>query len=808
MLSDLRVAWRTLRKMPGFTVTAATALALGIGANAAIFSLVNQVLLNPAGISQPGRVVALRVRYDKLNLKSIGVSTTDFADVRDSRTLFEHTALINLGDFNYTGGDSPERLQGASVSQEWFDVFGAKPALGRVFTDQEDQPNANQVVVLSYAAWKRLFGGDASVLGRTIPLNERPYRIIGVMGPDFRWPRAVDLWAPTGLGREAFTEANRFNEGYAAFARLRPGVSIDRANAYIQVLANRLKNSGTRGAAYAKDSAWGMFAVPMTDFVAGNTRRPLLILLGAVGFVLLIVCANVAGLMLARTTGRAREIAVRAALGAGRWRLVRQTAAESLLLALAGTAGGLALGYAGIRVLLLLAPENSAAGISARIDLPVLLFTVAAAIVSALLFSLAPAWQMGTVRAGEILKGSGRSGMSGRGRQRLRSTLVVGETALALMLLVGAGLFLRSLARVEDVRPGFEPAGVMTAGLTLPRTRYPDTAKRIAFYHALADRLAAAPGVAIAALGLPLPFSGNDSSASFQIKEKPTGPGDPGPHGNIRLVSPGYFQALGIPLKSGRTFTDQDSETTERVAVIDENLARQYWPGENPIGQHIAGGAPGRQLAVIVGIVGHINHSDLAADTGKGVYYYSMWQTAAPFTSIVLKTPGDPAALAPGIREAVHAVDPAQPVSQLKTLADMVASSLAPRRFVVRLLGFFAAVALLMAALGLYSVISYSVAQRTQEIGIRVALGAQREAVLRLVVGQGVRLSMAGAALGLAGSILAGRWLKSQLFEVSAFDPLTFGSMALVLIAAAFVASYIPARRAMQVDPSEALRYE
>ena len=808
MLSDLRVAARTLRKMPGFTGTAVAALALGIGANAAIFSLVNQVLLNPSGVSDPSRIVAVRAKYDKLNLKSISVSVPDFADVRDSRTLFEHTALLSAGDFNYTGGSAPERLQGASVSLEWFDVFGARPALGRVFTAQEDQPNVNQVVVLSYAAWKRLFGGDPSVLGRTIALNERPYRIIGVMGPEFRWPRAVDLWAPVGLARDAFTEPNRFNESYTAFARLRPGVSFDRANAYIQVLANRLKNSGTRGAAYARDAAWGMFAVPMTDFVAGNTKRPLLILLGAVGFVLLIVCANVAGLMLARTTGRAREIAVRAALGAGRWRLVRQATAESLLLALAGAVAGLALGYAGVRALLLLAPEEAAIGIGARIDLPVLLFTVGAALASALLFGLAPAWQIGAVRAGEVLKGSGRSGMSGRGRQRLRSTLVVGETALALMLLVGAGLFLRSLARVEEVRPGFEPRGVMTAMLTLPRTRYPDNPKRIAFYQALADRLSAAPGVTSAALSMLLPFSGNESSASFQIKEKPTGAGDPGPHGDIRLVSPGYFQTLGIPLKSGRSFTAQDTENTERVAVIDENLARQYWPGENPIGQHIAGGAPGRQFAVIVGVVGHINHSDLAADTGKGVYYYPMWQVAAPLTSIVLKTPGDPAALAGAIRDAVRAVDPAQPVSQLKTLADMVSSSLGPRRFVVRLLGFFAVVALLMAALGLYSVISYSVAQRTQEIGIRVALGAQRESVLRLVVGQGVKLAMAGAALGLFGSILAGSWLKSQLFEVSAFDPLTFASMALVLIAAAFVASYLPARRAMQVDPSEALRYE
>jgi predicted permease len=807
MLHDLRVSVRTLGRSPGFALTAVGALALGIGANAAIFSLVNQVLLNPAGVSQPGRVVAVRAKYDKLNLRSISVSVPDFADVRESRDTFEHAAIVQQGDFNYTGGDAPERLQGASVSLEWFDVFGAKPQLGRVFTADEDQPNANQVAVLSQAAWRRLFGGDPGVLGKTIALNERPYRIIGVMGPEFRWPRATDLWVPLGLARDAYSENNRFNESMTAFARMRPGIPFERANALIQMLCERLKRTGTRGATYAANSDWGMFAVPMTDFIAGDTRKPLLILMGAVGFVLLIACSNIAGLMLARTTGRAREIAVRTALGAGRWRLMRQTMSESILLAAAGAIAGLAVAYAGVRVLLLLAPERATAGLAAGLDVKVLLFTALSTALSAALFGLVPAWQIGNLDANEVLKGTGRSGMSGRGRQRLRAGLVVCETALALMLLVGAGLFLRSLARVEDVRPGFDPNGVMTASLTLPRTRYPDNERRIAFYHALADRLSGIPGVTAAALGLPLPFSGNESSASFRIQEKPTGAGDPGPHGDVRVITPAYFQALGIPLKSGRYFTDQDREGTERVAIIDENLARQYWQGTNPIGFHISGGARGGP-ATIIGVVGHVRHSDLAADTGKGVYYYSMWQTAAPFTQMAVKTPRDPATLAAPIREAVRAVDAAQPVSQFKTMQDLVANSLAPRRFVVQLLGFFAIVSLLMAALGLYGVISYSVTQRTQEIGIRVALGASRRAVLALVVGEGVQLALLGAAIGLAASVASGRWLRSQLFEVTAFDPLTFLAMALVLVGAAFLASYIPARRAMAVHPTEALRYE
>ena len=446
MLHDFRISIRTLLRSPGFGLTAIAALALGIGANAAIFSLVNQVLLNPAGVSHPDRVAAVRIKYDKLNLSSIPVSVPDFADVRDSRETFQHAAVVRLGDISYTGGDAPQRLQGAMASVEWFDVFGAKPQIGRVFTAGEDQPNANQVAVLAYATWRRLFGADPGIVGRTISLNENPYRVIGVMGADFRWPRETDVWVPLGLARDAYAEGNRFNESLVAFARMRPGVPFEKANALIQMMGDRLKRSGTRGAAYAADSAWGMFAVPMTDFIAGDTRKPLLILMGAVGLVLLIACSNIAGLMLARTSGRAREIAVRTALGAGRWRLMRQTLAESVLLAGAGAMAGLALAYGGARVLLLLAPENATAGLSAGIDLQVLLFTVIATLLSAVLFGLAPAWQIGKLDAIEILKGTGRSGMSGRGRQRLRAALVVSETALALMLLVGAGLFLRSLA--------------------------------------------------------------------------------------------------------------------------------------------------------------------------------------------------------------------------------------------------------------------------------------------------------------------------------------------------------------------------
>lgn len=813
MLSDLRLAARGLWKSPGFSVTALGALALGIGANAAIFSVVNQVLLNPAGVSHPERVVALRAKYDKLNLTSIPVSVPDFAQARDSRNVFEHTAILRGGDFNYTGTGgavtAPERLQGASVSVEWFDVFGARPMLGRIFRPEEDQPDANQEVVLAYATWRRLFGGDPQIAGKTMTLNDRIYRVIGVMGPEFRWPREAELWTPLGLAASEYSPNNTFNESYLGFARLRAGVLFERANPWMQVLADRVRRSAGRGPAYARDSGWGMFAVPLTDFLAGDTRKPLLILLGAVGFVLLIACSNIAGLMLARTTGRAREIAVRVAMGAQRWALMRQTLAESFLLAASGALAGLALGNAGVRLLLALAPEDAAAGLTPRLDVHVLWFTAAASALSALLFGLAPAWQIARIEPNEILKGSGRSGMTGRGRQRLRSTLVVCETALALLLLVGAGLFLRSLSNLQVVNPGFQPRGVMTAELSLPVSHYPDDARRIPFFRAVTERLAATPGVLAAGMGIPLPFSGSEGSASFSILEKPTGPNDPGPHGDIRMVSPDYFKALGIPLKQGRWFTDQDRADTQWVAVVDENLARQYWPGMSPVGQHIRGGVDAKgQWATIIGVVGHVHHSSLASDTGKGVYYYSMWQRPAPFTAIVAKTGGDPARFAAAIRQAVFAVDPAEPVHDLKTMQLLVENSLAPRRFVVRLLSFFAAAALLLAALGLYGVIGYSVAQRTQEIGIRVALGAGKRSVLGMVIGQGVRLALVGTGIGFAASVALAGWLRTQLFGIGAFDPLTLVATAAVLIGAAVLASYIPARRAMKVNPVEALHWE
>lgn len=805
--SDLRLAARTLLKTPGFSITAVAALALGIGANTAIFSVVNEVLLNPAGVSNPERIVALRVKYDKLALSSIPVSLPDYTDVRNSTRMFESAAILNAGDYNYTGSGMPERLQGASVSLDWFRVCGARPRLGRIFSPEEDKPNANQVVVLSYPAWKRLFGQDAGVLGRTLELNQKPYRVVGVMGPEFRWPANVDLWVPLGLPPERFTERNRFNENYNAVARLKTGITFAQASAFVQILNDRVRNNGTRGGAYAKDSAWGMFIMPFTDFVAGNTKTPMLVLLGAVGFVLLIACANIAGLMLARASGRAKEIAVRAALGASRWDLMRQTLAESLLLAFTGGIAGLGLAYGGVRALLLLAPENAPVALDVRMDATVLLFTALAALAAGILFGIAPAWQVTRLDRYDSLKEGGRAATAGLSRQRLRAGLVIGEVALALMLLVGAGLFLRSLAALEDVSPGFQSGGVITAGVVLPEAQYKEPAKRVAFYRTVLERLSNLPGVTVVAAAMPVPFSGAGGSASFDIEGRPSGPGDPGPHGDIGYITPNYFAALKIPIRGGRAFTDHDQRGSDPVAIIDETLARQYWPNEDPIGKHMRNGT-GSPWATIVGVVGHVKTSDLAGDVVKGKYYYPIFQQTIPFATFLVRSSSDPSRYAGPIREAVLGVDPTEAVANVKLLSDMVESSLAPRRFIVTLLGVFATMSLLMAVLGLYGVISYSVTQRRQEIGIRMALGAQRGAVLGLVMGQGIRLAGIGAVIGLAASLAMSRLLRGLLFGVSVFDPLTFVLMAAVLIGAALAASYVPAHRAMRVDPMEALRYE
>jgi predicted permease len=815
-LQDLRYALRMLAKNPGFATVAVLTLALGIGANAAIFSAMNSLLLHPAGIPHPERLTAIRARYEKLNLKSIVASAPDYTFVHDHKEIFASAAMQSDGGFNYTGGDWPLRLRGSRVTWQWFEVFEAKPLMGRVFAPEEDRPGAEHEVVLSYNAWKSTFGGDPNIVGRSIPLNQEPYRIIGVMGPDFQWPNPTDLWAPLGLKPEAFAIDNLFNESYFVVARLQPNVKLAAATAYLNLVTLQIWDD-PRAQGFPRKSGWGIFAVPFTQFVYGDVRTPLLILLGAVGFVLLIACSNVAGLLLARALGRSKEFAVRTALGASPWRLAVQTLTESMAVAIAGMVVGLGIALGVLRALSMLATENLSTGVAISMDRFVLGFTALLAVMSALIFGAAPAWRIARINPQENLKQGRGTGGATRGDHRFRDILVASELALALVLLASAGVFLKSLSKLHDVDLGFRPHGLMTAALALPERTYETPEKKIGFLRSALERLANSSGVESAAAAVPLPFSGFGGSASFEIEGHVLPPGDPGPHGDIRQVSPGYFETMGVRLMRGRTFTDQDRLGSEPVALIDENLARQYWPNQDALGQRIRNGSNNSPWKIIVGVVAPVRHSQVAGDessaegvigAAKGVYYYPLYQAESAAVFLIARTHSDPTALAATIREAVHAVDPGQPVSDLKSMDQRVTLSLGPRRSAVALLTVFAVMALTLAAVGLFGLVRYNVTQRTQEIGVRMALGASPKDVLKMILGEGLRLALFGVGGGLVAAFALTRVMGGLLYGVSATDPLTFTAMAVLLTLVALFASWLPARRATRVDPLVALRYE
>jgi len=812
---NLRYGVRTLAKSPGFAAIAIATLALGIGANTAIFSVVNGLFLHPPGVSQPDRVVVQRVRYLKLGLTNIMVSAADFARMRDSRQVFQSAALADTGDFNYSAGEFPQRLRGANVSWQWFQVFGARPILGRVFTRQEDQPNANHEVVLAYHAWQRWFGGDASVVGRSIRLNEQDYRVIGVMGRNFLWPNPqTDLWTPLGLAQSEFAIDNTFNENFLAVARLQPGVSFAKASAYMGLLSSHFTDNRVK--AYTEASQWGMFLMPLTTFVFGDLSTPLLILLGAVAFVLLIACANIAGLLLAKAAGRSKELAVRAALGASRQQLMAQTLSENLVLGALGVLAGLMVAPVGIRALLLAAPANlHADALSFPVDGYVLLFTIGVGLLAVLIFAAAPAWHMSRTDPYDALRESGRSTTASRARHRFRSFLVAGEIALGLVLLAGTGLLLKSLKRIAEVNPGFQPHGVMSAGLALPHSQYDTPEKQIAFFRNVLDRISSMPGISAAGAGYPLPFTGGNSSASFRIEGQAVAPGSPGPWGDVRYVTPGYFTALGIPLLKGRLFTDADRTGSQAVAVIDENLARQFWPNGDALGKELRRNDRD-PWATIVGVVGHIRFTQLVGENSSsegsqvasaGAYYFPIYQTQGAYGFLIAKS-SNPVAASEAIRRAVRDVDANQPVSDMKSMDARIAESLGPQRFAASLLAVFAALATILAAIGLYGLVSYSVAQRTNELGIRMALGASRGDVLRMVLGESAKIAAIGAGAGIVAGLLLTQAMQGVLYGVSAADPVSFGGAAVALILVALAASYVPARRATRVDPMVALRYE
>lgn len=805
-LADLGYGVRRLRKTPDFAAVAILTLALGIGASTVIFSLINGLFLHPPGLADPGHLLVIRVRYDKLNLKSVTISAPDFKDVQESKQVFSAVAAEDEQGFSYQSPQGPVRVRGARVTWQWFDAFGTRPALGRVFRPEEDQPHANHVVVLAYDTWRSLLAGDPAVVGQNLRLSGEDYRVVGVMPPEFDWPRGTQLWVPLGLAPPEFNpnNYNYFNEFLFVVARARPELSASQAQAYVRTLSQKVLHLPGAGD-YARDSGWGMFALPFTEYASGDLRTPMLMLMGAVSFVLLIACSNIGGLLLARASARGKEFAIRLSLGAQKHDLLRQALAESFLLAACGAAAGVATAYLGVGLLTHPQPGTLFSRLLLRLDGHVLLFALILMALCAAFLGVIPVGEVFRHQQFALLKEESGTVTAAGSRLRLRSGLVVGQIALAFVLVAGAGLLIKSLARLGHVDPGFDPAGVATATVQLPESRYNSDQKLMAFYDAVGEKLAALPGVSAAGMGVP-PFSGFAPSSSFAIEGRPSGPGDPGPHSGLNWVTPGYFKTLRIPLKAGRYFTEADRLGSQPVVIIDENLAHQYWPNQNPLGQRLRRGG-NSPWATIVGVVGHVMQSALVGDSGKGVCYYPLLQVPLPETFLVVRTPA-PHALNRALQAAVASVDPAQPVADFRTMEQYVADSLAPQQIAASLLAIFSALALFLSALGLYGVVSYNTTQRTHEIGIRIALGARRADVLKLVVGQGLRLALLGVLAGGLAAVWLGQWLRSQLFEVSPLDASTFFMACFTLLGVTLAASFLPAWRAVRVDPMTALRYE
>jgi putative ABC transport system permease protein len=809
LIRDLRYAVRTLSKSPGFALVALLTLALGIGANTAIFSVVNAVLLRPLPYEQPGRLMRVNHFYPSLNNLRAGVSVPGFRDYSARRDVFARSAVERPSGMNLTGAGEPERVNVALVSGEFFTTLGVAAALGRTIRSDEAQAGHNHVVVLADGYWRRKFGGDRGVIGRRLQLSGEDYEIAGVMPPGFRdfFNRQVDLWSPIVFQPADFGDNRRTNEFLTFVGRLAPGVSADQAQSEMHTLARQLKTTYTNS--YSRD--WDLQVTSLNDEARGGIRRSLLVLLGAVGFVLLIACANVANLQLARIAARAREMAVRVALGASPARLTRQLLTESVLLSVGGGALGLLLAAWGVPALLALSPRNLPDAGAVRADLAVLGFTLVVSLGAGLLFGLMPALQLGRSDVHESLKEGGRGAVGDRGSLRLRRGLVVTTVALALTLLAGAGLLIRSFSRLVGVDPGFQPDHLLTFNVALPEAKYPNDTVRADVLERLNAAIAAAPGVVRAGGTSNIPFSGNWGSASFNVEGYQRPPNAPMPWGDMRAVTPSYLAAIGAPLRAGRQFNAGDRLGGARVCIVDDALVRRYWPNTDPVGKRITFydlTDPKAEWITVVGVVGHTLHTGFDDDNTRVQVYFPLAQNGQRFLGFVVRTSGAPLAALGAVRAAVRSVDPDLPLAAVNTMDDLIAQTTGPRRFSVLLLGGFAALAMVLASIGLYGVMSYTVTQRTRELGVRVALGAGAHEVLGLVLKQGVRLALAGVAIGLVAALALTRVMRSMLFGVGATDPATFVSVPLMLIAVAAVASYLPARRATRVDPIEALRAE
>jgi putative ABC transport system permease protein len=799
LLRDIRYGVRSLLKRPGFTVIALIALALGIGANTAIFSLVNAVLLRPLPFAEPDRLVWMWG-----NIKNGGnrasVSPLDFLDYRKENTTFEEFA----GSFsipvhlNLTGSGEPARLTAAGVTGNYFQALGVKPALGRTFLPENEKPGSDEVAVLSYGLWQKRFGGDADIVKKKVVLDGRVCDVIGVMPQDFSFPQNAELWVPIN-----FDISPGMKQRKAHFLRpigkLKPGVTIAQAQADTDAIARRLAEQYPDS-----NTGWNLRLVSLREQLVGNTRPTLFILFGAVGFVLLIACANVANLLLVRAAGRQKEIALRTALGAGRFRIVRQMITESVLLALVGGTVGALLAMWGVDLLVTLSAGSIPPTAHVNIDATVLGFTLVISLLTGVLFGLAPALRTMKLNLSESLKEGGRSGSEGPQHNRTRSVLVVLESAVAVVLLIGAGLLIRSLIRLQSVSPGFDAQSVLTMRVDLPRQKYATPDKTASFFTQLESSVGSLPGVEAVGFVTELPLSGQPNDMPFTVEGRPALAINDSLDADFRRVNQQYFKALRIPLLRGRNFSEQEVQQSAKVVVISELLASQVFPNEEPLGKRLIM-MMSKEPWEIIGVVGDVRHRALEAEPFPAMYmptYETGW------TNLVIRTQGDPTNLTAAVRKEVQGIDPDQPVADVKTMEQWLDEAVAAPRYRTGLIALFALVALVLASTGIYGVMSYSVTQRTHEIGVRMALGARQLDVLKLVVRQGMTLVVVGVVLGLLGAIAVTRVMSTLLFDVTAKDPATFVAVATLLTLVAFIACYVPARRATKVDPLVALRYE
>ena len=809
LLQDFRYAVRMLVKNPAFTLITVLTLALGIGANTAIFSVVSTVLLKPLPYPHPESLIKVWGRFTGIGLPNdqMWFSAPEFRDLLQQNRSFSEAAVISPGAFNLGLSGSPQSVTGATVSPALFSILQINPRLGRAFTPEEAQQGHDRVVILSSSLWQRAFGSDPQVIGKEVILDGRSCQIVGVMPKGFDYPAPAQLWTPQVFVDKDFDPNNRGNHGYEVLARLKPGVSLAQARQDMAAVSKAIIEQNRQ---YPYDRfGYALILHPLLEETVGDVKTSLWVLMGAVGFVLLLVCVNVAGLLLVRSTARQKEIAIRVAIGAGTQRIIRQLLTESLLLSSLGGLIGLLLTPALLSLIVTLSATALPRVVSTQIDAGALLFTFIVAVGTGILFGLAPALEASRGVHHEILKEGGRGASEGRASQRLRKLFVVAEAALAILLLTGSGLLLRSFVKLLHVDPGFRPENVLTAQIALPTAKYPKPEQQRAFFQELVTRAQRLPGAQAAGAISNLPLGGSPSSGSVTVDSPLLGPQDLPPEADLRVVTPGFFRAMGIPLLAGRYIDERDTDTAAPVGVIDETMAAAYWPSESALGKRIKLGGQESNAAwmSIVGVVRHVHYRTLEARSRVQLYWPEA-QRPAGFMALAIRASSNPMSLAPTLQKMVLEIDSQQPLDRVLTMQDVMADSLARRRLTLTLLGAFAAGAMLLAALGIYGVTAFMVTQRQQEIGLRMALGASRGNVVGMVAKQAMSLLATGLAVGLVLSFSLMWLLSSLLFAVQPYDPVSLAGAAAVLAVVALIACSIPAWRATRVDPLVALRYE